>query len=297
MTISKTFKAALAFATMCAASSALASTYTATSPTDDAMIFANSSGADTGNASGKGPAMFAGADGNLGIKRALVKFDLTSISTSATVTSVELDLYIGIIAGSGGQGPGCGTSCTPASRTFDIYQVDYTHSWSEGNTGLTGCPAGTYTGLCSTIGGTGGGWAYASCSGYGVDGDCGNDVTWANYLYNGGANHWGNYSTDQDYGTGSFGSPSYGNHTAGGAWTFNNFLFNHLMAFTGDTSTNNPNFTAMVQDWVTTPSHNNGMEIREPALEGTRTTFVGWWTKDGASASGNGLSPTLTVNY
>jgi hypothetical protein len=42
----------------------------------DAMIFGTSAGSDTGNASGKGPAMFAGADGGLGKKRSLVTFDL-----------------------------------------------------------------------------------------------------------------------------------------------------------------------------------------------------------------------------
>jgi hypothetical protein len=299
----KTFtklRAGLAIASSVVTSTAIASTYTASAPTNDAMIFASSSGADTGKASGKGPGMFAGADTSGNIKRSLVKFDITAIPTSKTVDSVELDLYIGQIAGSGGQGGGCGTNCTPASRTFSIYQVDYTHSWSEGNTGITGCPMSgpsQFTTECASINGTGQGWTYASCSGTGVDGGCGNDVSWADYLYDTSAHAWGNSPSNQDYGTGSFGSPNFGNHTAAGSWTFNNFLNNHVMAFTSDTGTNNPSFTAVVQDWVTTPSHNNGMEIRAASLEGTATSFIGWWTKDGASASGNGLNPSLTVTY
>ena len=285
MKISTKLRTALALATLSVAGTAIASSpYTASQPTDDAMIFANSSGSDTGTASGKGPGMFAGADGGGGIKRSLVKFNLTAIPTTATVDTVELDLWIGQIAGSAGMGPGCGTMCTPASRTFSIYQIDYTHTWSEGLTGATACNSNTT--ICASINGTGQGWPYTTaCSGSGHDASCGNDVSWKYYFFNNGAgNQWGNAPSNQDYGTGSFGSPSFGNHTAAGSWTFNNFLNNHDMQFTSDTLMNNPGFTAVVADWVHTPSHNNGMEIRAASLEGTATSFIGWWTKEGAVA-------------
>nr|HEX4314003.1 hypothetical protein [Kofleriaceae bacterium] len=284
------------------ASTALATTLNAKPPTDDAMIFGTSAGADTGNANGMGPGMFAGADGMGNIKRSIVKWDLSSIPTTATLSSVEVDLVIGQIAGSGGMGSGCGTSCTPPSRTFDFYQVDYTTAWHEGDTGETACPTTgltKFTQLCAVIGATGQGWPYASCSGRGVDASCGNDTSWK-YIDFTTSTQWGNSPSDQDYGTGSFGSPSFGNHTAAGTWTFNNFLNNNTMAFPAD-ATNNLGFFNVVKDWVQHPSHNNGLEIRAPGLEGTTTSFIGWWTKDGVNAPSSGLPtsyyPTLTVNY
>jgi hypothetical protein len=41
------------------------------------------------------------------------------------------------------------------------------------------------------------------------------------------------------------------------------------------------------------------MEIRAASLEGTTTSFIGWWTKEGASPAGsnNGLYPSMTVTY
>ncbi len=243
-------------------------------PTDDAMIFADSTGADTGNANGRGPGMFAGADGGKGIKRTMVKFDLSALSTSTTATQVELDLVIGQIAGSGGMGPGCGTSCTPPSRTFDLYVVSTSKTWHEGQTGATACGGG----LCASIGGTGQGWSYTTCN-------C-DDVTWKyNDYKSGSSSQWANSPTDQDYGSSVI------------AVTFNNFLNNATESFVG-TSGSNPNFLSAVQDWITNPTHNNGFEIRAPALEGTATSFIGWWTKDGATANSNSaLSPVLTVTY
>jgi hypothetical protein len=286
----------MGFGTLVAvAGTASASSYTATAPTDDAMIFGTSAGADTGNASGKGPGMFAGADGMGNIKRSLVKFDITSVPTTSTVSGVTVTLVIGQIAGSGGMGSGCGTSCTPASRTFDFYEVDYTNTWGEGDTGLTACNSNTTE--CASMSGTGQGWPYASCGGYGAGASCGNDVTWKWFDYT-SSGEWGNGPSNQDYGTGSFGSPDYGNHTAAGSWTFDDFLNNNTMTFTSDNVSNNTAWTAVVQDWVTTPAHNNGMLIRAPALESVDTSFIGWWTKDGAyENSMSGYNPTITVTY
>jgi hypothetical protein len=287
MKISSTRKTFVTLAIIAITAGAASATSSSFTPTDDAMIFDDGSGNGSSNANGRGPGMFAGADGGTRKKRSLVKFDISSIATTATVTAVQLDLIIGQIAGSGGMGPGCGMACSPSSRTFEIYQIDYTNAWNEGQTGATACSGS----LCASIGGTGQGWNYSSCN-------CG-DVTWEYYDYSSGTgSSWGHGATNQDYGTGSFGSPTYGNLTAAGSWTFNNFLNNATMSFTGNTTTDHPNFTAIVQDWVTNPSHNNGFMIRGPALESIATSFIGWWTKDGALANSNNLlNPVLTVWY
>jgi hypothetical protein len=271
MTIMKTSSIAIALGILGIFGTAAADSFT---PTDDAMIFANSSGSDTGNANGRGPGMFAGADGQRNIKRALVKFDLSSLPTTTVATQVELDLVIGQIAGSGGQGPGCGTNCNPASRTFDMYVVDYSKTWHEGQTGATACGGG----LCSSIGGTGQGWSYTTCN-------C-DDVTWAYNDYKSGASSsWANSPSNQDYGSAVI------------AATFDDFLNNATEAFIGNGSSNTA-FLNAVNNWIANPSQNNGFEIRAPDLEGTATSFIGWWTKDGATANSNSaLSPVLIVTH
>jgi hypothetical protein len=126
----------------------------------DAMIFGTSAGSDTGNASGKGPAMFAGADGGLGKKRSLVTFDLgTYIPGGVTIDVVRMDLVLGIIAGSGMGGDG---SNYP-SRTIRVYHL--TTAWNEGNSGSP---------TSQTIGGTGGGYAIST-----------GDTSWHYTSYNG----------------------------------------------------------------------------------------------------------------
>jgi hypothetical protein len=255
---------------VCALTTLATATPTPFTPTDDAMIFATSSGVDTGSANGRGPGMFAGADGQRNIKRSLIKFDLSSVSQHATL--VELDLVIGQIAGSGGMGPGCGTSCTPPSRTFSLYAV--TSSWNEGQTGATACGGG----LCASIGGTGQGWPYTPCN-------C-DDVTWRYTDFKSvGAMQWTNAPSNQDYGSALL------------SVTFNNFLNNATEAFVGSASSGS-DFLAAVNNWIDHPSQNNGLEIRAPSLEGTATSFIGWWTKDGATANSNSaLSPVLDLTF
>ena len=302
MTLSKTLRTAAGLLVIAVGSSALASgSYTSPHPTDDAMIFATSSGVDTTNASGKGPGMFAGADGSSNIKRSLVRFDLAG-HIGGTPLTAQLDLVIGQIAGSGGMF-GCGTMCTPPTRTFEIYEVDYTTAWAEGQTGATACPpSGTpkFQQRCAAMSGTGQGWAYeTTCSGLGVDPSCSHDVGFQ-YIDYTNSTVWQNYagSKNQDFGTGSFGSPSYGNHTAAGSWTFSSFTIGNTMSFYGD-GTTNTGFLNMVKDWVATTAHNNGMMIREPALESTAVSFIGWYTQDGATMNGNNaaLNPKLTVTW
>src|SRR5215470_1319710 len=92
----------------------------------DSMIFGTVAGIDTGNASGKGPALFAGADGQGNMKRSLIEFDIgaANIPLGATITGVTMTLYLGQIAGSGGGG---GVPPTYPSRTIRLY--DLLQSW------------------------------------------------------------------------------------------------------------------------------------------------------------------------
>lgn len=242
-------------------------------PTQDAMIFATSGGTDTGNASGKGPGMFAGADGSSNKKRALILFNLSSISTGATVDTVTLSLVVGQVAGSGGgggMGGGCGMGCTYPTRHIRLFKLNSSHGlWNEGN---------TQSPTSMTIGGTGQGASYTTCN-------C-NDVTWTHTNYHSpGAVSWTNLGTDFD-------TPDvYDN-------AITSFAVGTTNTFFGD----KPNsvqlsFVATVQDWVTNPSHNQGFLIKSD-LETSPTSFIGWWTKDGAAANSNSaLSPTIVVTY
>jgi hypothetical protein len=94
----------------------------------DAMIFGT---ALTAKASGAGPGMFAGADNNGSIKRALVTFDLASagIPSTAHIQTVTMTLVLGQVAGTGMGGSG---SPYP-TRIISVYHL--TKAWSEGTSG------------------------------------------------------------------------------------------------------------------------------------------------------------------
>src|SRR5262249_36620388 len=102
-------------------------------------------GSDTGNASGKGPAFFAGADGSSNRKRALIEFDIASagIPSDATITAVTMTLHLAQVAGSGGSSSGGNLP----TRTFGLY--DLLQNWGEGNSGSPTTPG---------VGGTGQGY-------------------------------------------------------------------------------------------------------------------------------------------
>ncbi|HVK77670.1 MAG TPA: hypothetical protein VM734_30405 [Kofleriaceae bacterium] len=234
-------------------------------PSKDAMIFATSSNVDTGNSSGKGPGMFAGADGSSNKKRSLVRFDLSAIPTTAIVDTVTLNLIVGQIAGSGGGGGGgggCGGGCTDPSRNFRIYTI--TTAWNEG-------PSGTPT--SPTIGGTGQGWTTGT-----------GDTSWTYTNYNGSL--WTN-------GGGDYSTPEVVANTFGPTFTVG-----MTCSFVGDLTPMvdvNPDFVDDVQGWVTNPSTNQGWLIKSD-LETSPTSFLGFWTKDGAAANmNNGLRPELVV--
>ncbi|HEY1812014.1 MAG TPA: hypothetical protein VGG74_06625 [Kofleriaceae bacterium] len=238
---------------------ALAGTATIASE-HDAMIFATESGSDTGNASGKGPGMFAGADGQQNIKRGLVEFDLSAYSAD-TLDNVTVSFVLGQVAGSG---MGGGYSYTP---TISLYTV--TTAWNEGNSGATACGGG----LCSSMSGTGQGWSYTTCS-------CG-DTSWTYTDYS--SSSWTNLGGDY-------------NATADAQNTINTFTLGETNSWYGDSGTNTALYD-IVADWMAGTANNYGFEIRS-SLEADATSFLGWWTRDGATANMNSaLNPTITIVY
>lgn len=218
----------------------------------DAMIFATSAGADTGTASGKGPAMFAGADGGSGRKRSLVTFNLgASIPSGVTIDVVRMDLVLGIIAGSGMGGDG---SNYP-SRTLRVYHLNT--AWNEGTSGSP---------TSQTIGGTGGGYTIST-----------GDTSWHYTNYSGST--WSNLGGDfnaTEIASTTFQSPFSVGQTC--SWSSAGMI--------GD-----------VQGWVNSPSSYHGWMIKSD-LETSATSFLGWWTVDGATANSNmNLQPILHVEW
>ena len=53
-----------------------------------------------------------------------------------------------------------------------------------------------------------------------------------------------------------------------------------------------------MQGWVNGSLQNDGWMLKSDNLEGTRTSFLGFWSKDGAAATNApGLTPTLIVTF
>jgi PEP-CTERM motif len=241
----------------------------------DAMIFGTSAGADTGNASGEGPALFAGADGGGGIKRSELEFNIASanIPAGATITGVTMTLFLAQVAGSGGGG-GSGSGLN--SRVLSLY--DMNQPWGEGTSGSPTSPS---------VGGTGQGFPRVN-----------GDSTWDYAFYNSNpalAIKWnsndmglpGDTSPTTDLHGGNFSS------TASGTSIFTSF------------STLNAPFTwssagmaADVQAWVDGTEPNNGWLLKSDNLEGTPTSFLGFWSTEGAAANNNSaIAPELTITF
>ena len=88
------------------------------------------SGNPGNNAGGTGW-LDAGRDGAGGIRRGLLRFDLSSIPAGSTVTSATLQLSVVKVPGSG-----------PVNSTFDLFRL--LASWRQGNKGgNNGAPATT----------------------------------------------------------------------------------------------------------------------------------------------------------
>nr|MDZ8016453.1 DNRLRE domain-containing protein [Nostoc sp. ZfuVER08] len=107
----------------------------------DTTIYQNNN-----NSNGTGAGMFVGNNGANATRRALTYFDIAgNIPTGATITNVQLTLFLGQVAGSGGV-PGSGDQ-TP--RNISLFRVS--NSWEEGTSGPV--PSS------GSIGGTGEGFA------------------------------------------------------------------------------------------------------------------------------------------
>ena len=95
------------------------------------------------NSNGAGPGLFAGGNGAEAPHRGLIAFDVAgNVPAGSVITDVQMTLYLGIVAGSGGE-PGQGDQ-TP--RTISLFHL--MADWGEGTTGSTS----------TTIGGTGQGF-------------------------------------------------------------------------------------------------------------------------------------------
>ncbi|HEY7090741.1 MAG TPA: DNRLRE domain-containing protein [Tepidisphaeraceae bacterium] len=232
----------------------------------DAMIFGTSANVDTGNASGKGPAIFAGADGGSSKKRGLIQFDIGSagIPVGSTITDVTLTLYLAQVAGSGG-GSGGGNYPT---RIFGLYDV--LQDWGEGNSGSPTSPG---------VGGTGQGYPRGA-----------GDSTWDYAVFDPSNLNSGKWTAGGiDLHGGNFAA------TASATSTFTVFT-----TLNTPYTWNSPSMVADVQACVNGTSPNFGWLLRSENLETSPTSFLGFWTKDGAAANNNpaiALPPSLTITY
>lgn len=231
-------------------SSALADVTVTVASTKDAMIFGTSANADTNNASGKGPALFAGADASSNRKRSVITFDIAAaaIPVGSTIVSATVTMYLGQIAGSGGGGGGG----SYPSRILRLHRLQQT--WSEG---ASGSPTS------ATIGGTGQGYTRVS-----------GDTSWTYAVYSGTS--W----------------------TAGGNFVATASASTNITTFVvGQPYTwSSAGLASDVSAWVS-GSSNYGWELKSD-LETSPTSFLGFWSRDGAAANSNpGIAPTLTIVY
>ena len=105
----------------------------------DNSIFQNA----VNNSDGGGPGMFAGTQGTGSPRRGLIEFNVAAnVPAGATINSVQLELFLGMVAGSGGGGGGGG-----GSYTIGLYKL--AKNWGEGTAGSGN----------TGIGGTGNGFA------------------------------------------------------------------------------------------------------------------------------------------
>lgn len=228
----------------------------------DATIYGTAGGTDTGNASGQGPILSAGADGSLNVKRGLIQFNVSgaTVLANATITNVTLTLYLAQVAGSGGPNGG-GTLSTRTLRLFDLQQ-----NWTEGT-------SGSPTGSDATKNGMG----FARSTG---------DTTWDYASFN---------SADPTAGTWKTGNTNLhgGNFSAmeSAVATFTSFTLNSAFNWSM------PGMVTDVQSWVNGTAVNNGWLIKSD-LEATATSFLAFWTKEGAAANANpAIAPQLTITY
>jgi hypothetical protein len=260
------FFGCIVMAGLVAAPVALATTVTIPA-LKDATIYATSAGVDSGTASGKGPALFAGADGAGGKKRSLIEFDIASagIPAGATIADATVTLYLAQVAGSGGGGGGGGSI---PSRTLSLYDV--LQDWGEGT---SGSPTST------TLVGAGPGYPRVA-----------GDSTWDYAFFDPADPNTGKWTLS--------GTAVHGGSFAAAASATSTFT--SFAPLNGPYTWSSAALVADVQSWVSGTSPNYGWLLKGDNLEGIATSFMAFWSRDGAAANSNpavALPPVLTITY
>jgi hypothetical protein len=245
------------FAVLAVASFARASVVTV-GAAKDAMIFGTSGDIDTGNASGKGPVLAAGADGSSNKNRALILYDVASaVPAGATITDVTMTLSLAQVAGS--------KASTYLSRTFRLF--DLRQAWGEGNSGLP-----TSSNL------TGVGQGYPRQTG---------DSTWDYAFYDANASAGGKWNAGSaDLHGGNFAA------IESGVATFTTFTVDTPYSWSS------PAMVGDVQNWLDGALPNNGWLIKSDLETSPTSFLSFWSKEGAAVNTDPGSEPpALTITY
>jgi hypothetical protein len=159
-----------------------------------------------------------------------------------------------------GQVAGYGGAGCSSSCSYTSRTIRLYHLNTTWNEGNSGSPTST------TIGGTGHGWTTAS-----------GDTSWTYTNYSGSS--W--TSAGGDYNATEIASSTFGPTFPLGA--------THTWSSAG--------MVTDVQNWLSSSSSYKGWILKSD-IEGSSTSFLGWWTKDGAAANSNtALAPKLDITW
>ncbi len=204
------------------------------------------------------PGIFVGTDSNTSFKIGLMAFNISSIPSYATITGATLDLYIGMVAGSGGSN----VVDSGPTRTISLYDESQAWGASTNEVGST------------TFGGHG--------QGFGADPG---DATWNDAAYNSMpslATAWSSGMPANITGTSvalATTSGIEGTDSAEVQWSSSALI-------------------AEVQGWVNTPSSNNGLAILNADSSSAQSFLGFWGTQGATNANNGfepDLAITYTV--
>lgn len=244
----------LTFAAMGCVSSGYAQVTTANIPSTGADTLFQG---DVNNSLGD-PGIYVGTDSNSSFKDGLLAFNVSSIPSDATITGVTLDLYVGIVAGSGG-GPVM-NSGTP--RTISLYNESQAWGASTNAIGAT------------SFGGHGQGAAANA-----------GDATWNDASYNSSSVAAVAWSTGD---AANITSSSVALATTAGipGTTF------------AEVQWSSAALASEVQGWVDVPASNNGLVVVNANSSSAQSFLGFWSAAGAANATAdNGYAPDLVVTY
>jgi hypothetical protein len=198
---------------------------------------------DTTNSLGV-PGIYVGTDSNTSFKDGLLAFNVSGIPSDATITGVTLDLYIGIVAGSGG-----GSAMNSGSpRTISLY--DESQAW-----GASANASGA-----SSFGGHGGGSPANN-----------GDATWFDAAYNSNSSMATAWSTGFPANiTGS----SVALATTSGIPGTNS----------AEVQWSSAALITEIQGWVDTPTSNNGLAVVNANSSSSQSFLGFWGAQGAANA-------------